>query len=77
MRPFSLFVPIDAHHVGPIGAGESMPLLLRCKDQVGYQYVADGGFTLLLSGGIGKITEDHRPQPDELLLGLGMGYTWR
>jgi hypothetical protein len=46
--------------------------------QLGYQYAARGGFTFLLSAGVGYALGaqgyQHRTQA---LLGLGLGYTWR
>ena len=46
--------------------------------QVGYQYTAGGGFTLLASIGVGFVVAadppGNRAQP---LIGLGLGYTWR
>lgn len=48
--------------------------------QLGYQYTAGDGFTLLVSAGLGyaagldEASPSSRWQP---LLGLGVGYTWR
>ncbi len=46
--------------------------------QVGYQYAARGGFTLLVSLGVGYAlgTRDGQQKVGELA-GLGVGYTWR
>jgi hypothetical protein len=48
--------------------------------QAGYQYTALGGFTLLVSGGVGvALGLDGNANVGEVqpLLGLGVGYTWR
>lgn len=43
--------------------------------QAGYQYVATGGFTASLSGGLGyPLNGSGNPAA---LIGLGFGYTWR
>jgi len=46
--------------------------------QAGYQFVSRGGFTLMLSAGIGVLF-DPRPGDDRVggLGGIGLGYTWR
>jgi len=45
--------------------------------QLGYQYVADGGFTALASGGVGYGRTDAGSDHADILLGFGLGYTWR
>lgn len=45
--------------------------------QAGWQYVSRGGFTVLASAGAGYIVVSGISQPVQLLLGLGVGYTWR
>ena len=43
--------------------------------QAGYQYVANGGFTASLSGGVGYAPNGSGNAAG--LMGLGFGYTWR
>lgn len=48
--------------------------------QVGYQFVADGWFTLLASGGVGValgVPEYVSGSDVNPLLNIGIGYTWR
>lgn len=45
--------------------------------QVGYQRLADSGFTLQCSAGFGAIEDSAGDSSLELMLGLGLGYTWR
>lgn len=46
--------------------------------QVGYQYTALGGFTILVSVGVGYAPgTSEQFSPVEALGGLGFGYTWR
>jgi hypothetical protein len=45
--------------------------------QAGWQYVTRGGFTVMASGGVGYILVSNISEPVQLLLGLGLGYTWR
>jgi hypothetical protein len=45
--------------------------------QAGWQFATRGGFTLLTSAGLGYIPAKGVAEPFQLLLGLGLGYTWR
>jgi hypothetical protein len=51
--------------------------------QVGYQYTAAGGFTLMASAGAGYAVGQEliepldEPDPIYALIGLGLGYTWK
>ncbi len=48
--------------------------------QVGYQYTARRGFTMMASVGVGHAvgqTDAFVPSSAAVLLGLGVGYTWR
>jgi hypothetical protein len=44
--------------------------------QAGWQFVSRGGFTLMASGGAGYILSDVG-NPVQVLIGVGLGYTWR
>ena len=46
---------------------------------VGYQFIGDGGFTMMLTGGVGLDDQKLDPQGSKLqpTLGIGLGYTWR
>jgi hypothetical protein len=45
--------------------------------QAGWQFVSHGGFTLMTSAGLGDIPADDVRERVQLLIGLGLGYTWR
>ncbi len=45
--------------------------------QAGWQFVSRGGFTILTSAGFGYILAEDVSHPVQLLVGLGLGYTWR
>ena len=48
--------------------------------QIGYQYVRAGGFTFMVSGGVGYalgVDESVTSSSVQPLLNLGLGYTWR
>jgi hypothetical protein len=46
---------------------------------VGYQFIGDGGFTIMLTGGVGLDDDEFDPEGSKLqpTLGIGLGYTWR
>ena len=46
---------------------------------VGYQFIGDGGFTIMLTGGVGLDDQKLDPQGSKLqpTVGIGLGYTWR
>ena len=46
---------------------------------VGYQFIGNGGFTIMLTGGVGLDDEEFDPQGSKFqaTLGIGLGYTWR
>ena len=45
----------------------------------GYQFIGGGGFTMMLTGGVGLDDQELDPQGSNLqpTLGIGVGYTWR
>jgi hypothetical protein len=45
--------------------------------QAGWQFATRGGFTLLTSAGVGYIPARNIDERFQLLIGLGVGYTWR
>jgi hypothetical protein len=45
--------------------------------QAGWQFVSRGGFTVMTSAGLGYIPAESVSAPVQLLIGLGLGYTWR
>ena len=47
--------------------------------QIGYQYTGSGGFTFIVTGGLGYVLGAEDPRIDSTvgMMGLGAGYTWR
>ena len=61
------------------GGGEILDINYGPGIAVGYQFIGDGGFTTMLTGGIGLDDEELDPQGSKLqpTVGIGLGYTWR
>lgn len=75
-RRHRVFLEASWRQVG-VGLGK---LLHGPGFQVGYQFTAPRGFTLLVSGGAGYAVDAREPgSPDRLrlLMSLGIGHTWR
>ena len=72
------FAEASACQVGMVSDPEEPRRFYGPCGQLGYQYAARGGFTFMVSAGagyaLGAQGYQHRGQ---LLLGLGLGYTWR
>lgn len=71
-----LFLEASFRQVG-VGQGE---LLHGPGLQAGYQYASDGGFTLLVSAGVGYEIDAEVSTLDEgfqPLMSVGLGHTWR
>jgi hypothetical protein len=72
------FAEASACQVGILSDPEEPRRFYGPCGQLGYQYAARGGFTFLVSAGAGyALGAQGLQNRGQLLLGLGVGYTWR